>query len=210
MTRSKRTVLVVLIATAAIFAVAGIAWAAGMFPDVAEDDPHFDAIEWAAANGIVNGYTNGNFGPYDGVLRGQAASMFQNYDEYRLESVAARRGCAGCHAGPYAIENELPDGHFAVDGSQYPPADVVDVNDCLTCHGVGKFATPLREVLHPVHLGSKIFGWELMGNCFSCHANNDEGDFLLLPAAVTVDAAGIPEDIPIESAQAIPGPPATE
>lgn len=205
MTKNRRLLFVAGLVGAVMVLVAGVAIAQDMaFPDVDADNPHAEAIDWAAENGIVLGYGNGNFGPYDNILRGQAASMFYRYDEYRMEDVVARRGCPDCHAGPYALENEVPDGHPSV------PAGAT-VNDCLTCHagdGTG-IAPALREIVHPVHMYSKIFAWEFMGNCFSCHTNDADGNFLLLPAAVDTDDAGIPDEIPIGTAQDIPGPPAS-
>ena len=102
MTRRKRSTMIVLLTAAALLIIAGVAWAASTFPDVDPSDTHAAAIEWAAENGIVNGYANGNFGPYDPILRGQAATMFQNYDEYLMGKetaplAAIRRGCPACH-----------------------------------------------------------------------------------------------------------------
>ncbi|MCZ7664931.1 MAG: S-layer homology domain-containing protein [Thermoleophilia bacterium] len=97
MTKRKRTTVIALVTVATLLIVAGVAWAAGVFPDVAENDTHFDAIEWAAENGVVNGYANGNFGPYDPILRGQAATMFQNYDEYQKSQGDGTSGCKECH-----------------------------------------------------------------------------------------------------------------
>ena len=93
MTRRKRTTMIVLLTVAALLIIAGVAWAAGTFPDVTRATRTADAIEWAAENGIVNGYANGNFGPYDPILRGQAATMFQNYDEYLKGSGGGTTTC---------------------------------------------------------------------------------------------------------------------
>jgi hypothetical protein len=41
----------------------------------------YDEIEWGAANGIINGYTNGKFGPNDNVNRGQAAAFLSHYND---------------------------------------------------------------------------------------------------------------------------------
>jgi hypothetical protein len=47
----------------------------GAFPDVAVSSPYYEAITKLATVGVVNGYTNGNFGPRDAVLRAQFAKM---------------------------------------------------------------------------------------------------------------------------------------
>src|SRR5680860_1415698 len=97
MTRRKRTSMIVVVAVAALLVIAGVAYAAGVFPDVSAGDTHTAAIEWAAANGIVNGYTNGNFGPYDTIKRGQAATTVQNYDEYLKSTASGEPSCSDCH-----------------------------------------------------------------------------------------------------------------
>ncbi len=48
---------------------------AASFTDVAVDAWYADAVAWAAENGIVNGYGDGNFGPEDTITREQLASM---------------------------------------------------------------------------------------------------------------------------------------
>ena len=45
------------------------------FPDVPSSNPYHTAITNLAANGIISGYTNGNFGPNDPVTRQQFAKM---------------------------------------------------------------------------------------------------------------------------------------
>ena len=41
----------------------------GAFRDVKQGEWYTNGVEWAAANGIVMGYDNGNFGPVDPVTR---------------------------------------------------------------------------------------------------------------------------------------------
>ena len=45
------------------------------FPDVDLTHPYFEAIKGMYGLGIIGGYTNGNFGPYDSVRRAQFAKM---------------------------------------------------------------------------------------------------------------------------------------
>ena len=51
----------------------------GRFPDVAEGSWYEDGIHWAAENGIVSGYGNGNYGPEDNITREQLAVMLWRY-----------------------------------------------------------------------------------------------------------------------------------
>lgn len=53
------------------------------FTDVAEGRYYYDAICWAAANGIVVGYGNGLFGPDDNITREQLAAMLYRYEQYK-------------------------------------------------------------------------------------------------------------------------------
>lgn len=53
------------------------------FSDVAEDMYYTEAVAWAAANGIVNGYDDDRFGPDDVLLREQTAAILYRYAEYK-------------------------------------------------------------------------------------------------------------------------------
>ena len=49
------------------------------FSDVGGNEWYTDAIQWAAENGIMNGYGNKQFGPLDSVTREQLAVLLYNY-----------------------------------------------------------------------------------------------------------------------------------
>jgi hypothetical protein len=53
------------------------------FPDVTEGEFYTEAVLWANQNGILNGYSNGNFGPADNITREQIAIMMSNYAKYK-------------------------------------------------------------------------------------------------------------------------------
>lgn len=55
------------------------------FPDVASDQWYTGAVHWAAANGVVNGYSDGRFGPSDVITREQMAAILYRY--------AKQKGC---------------------------------------------------------------------------------------------------------------------
>mgnify|MGYP006062859495 CR=1 FL=1 len=44
---------------------------------------YYDAVRWAAKNGIVNGYGDGRFGPNANVTREQLATILCNYAKYK-------------------------------------------------------------------------------------------------------------------------------
>jgi len=50
-----------------------------VFADVASGEWYAQGVAWAAAQGIVNGYGNGQFGPNDNVTREQLAVMLWRY-----------------------------------------------------------------------------------------------------------------------------------
>lgn len=135
MTRRKRTSMIVALTVVALLVIAGVAWAAGMFPDVSAGDAHFAAIEWAADNGIVNGYTNGNFGPYDPILRGQAATMFKNYDAYANGGSDGTDGCKDCHNETTLITSKVAQfEELSVHGTGESFVRGEGTN-CAGCHG---------------------------------------------------------------------------
>ena len=49
------------------------------FADVANNAWFADAIAWAEANNVVNGYGDGTFGPDDSITREQMATLFYRY-----------------------------------------------------------------------------------------------------------------------------------
>ena len=53
-----------------------------IFPDVVKDSYYADAVAWASANGIVNGYDNGLFGPDNPITREQLAATLYRYAQY--------------------------------------------------------------------------------------------------------------------------------
>lgn len=59
------------------------------FPDVADNQWFTEAVEWCAANGIVTGYANGNFGPGDNITREQLAAMLQRYAKAQGQDTSA-------------------------------------------------------------------------------------------------------------------------
>lgn len=56
---------------------------ANIFTDVAADKYYANAVAWAAANGIVNGYGNGQFGPDDALTREQMVTIMYRYAKYK-------------------------------------------------------------------------------------------------------------------------------
>ena len=59
------------------------------FGDVHDSDWFAPAVKWAAANGIVVGYSDGRFGPNDSVTREQLAAILYRYAQYLESDVSA-------------------------------------------------------------------------------------------------------------------------
>src|SRR3989338_11205640 len=86
-------------------ATLGIVFAQGAvtkFPDVNYKAYYGDSVDWANTRGIVNGYSNGNFGPNDAVTRAQLVTILNRYDNqlvtaYRSDNVGKLQNliCAG-------------------------------------------------------------------------------------------------------------------
>lgn len=79
----------------------------GMFPDVANYQWYTNAVEWAAKNNIVTGYTTGKFGPEDPVTREQLAAILYRYAQSKgcvLPEGAGLSGYAdGANVSSYAV-----------------------------------------------------------------------------------------------------------
>ena len=60
------------------------------FADVVDGAYYEDAVNWAAEEGIVNGYSDTAFGPNDAITREQMAAILMNYAEYKGQDVSAR------------------------------------------------------------------------------------------------------------------------
>ncbi len=136
-----------------------------------------------AARGIIAGHADGTFGPEEFVTRAQLATVIDRLNTEASAPVEARRGCPDCHAGPYSLKNE------ALNNGAAPHAVLSDdagVTTCLGCHAPGTGAQEgkgnaapisLRDIVHPVHMGSKIFAKEFLGDCYSCHNVSGDGTF---------------------------------
>ena len=62
------------------------------FTDVVSGQYYTDAVAWAAANDIVNGYGDGRFGPNDPITREQMAAILYRHAEYKGYDVSVSAG----------------------------------------------------------------------------------------------------------------------
>lgn len=61
-----------------------------LFSDVEQSMYYADAVTWAAANGVVSGYGNGEFGPDDMITREQLVSVLYRYAANKGIDVSGR------------------------------------------------------------------------------------------------------------------------
>ena len=106
---------------------------AGVFEDVEPGIWYSDAVEWAADEGIVNGYGNGKFGPNDPVTSEQLAAIlhrYANYKSFRTEAADPVPGESSDWAVEYvrwAVVNEI----LAIDDSYARPATRFEVASAI-------------------------------------------------------------------------------
>jgi hypothetical protein len=137
-------------------------------------------------------------------------------------TIEPKRGCPACHVvvnpetGAFSLAYEAKERVEARGREHIPLPSDATVTDCLTCHaagtgdraGMGVVAPlSLRDIVHPAHMGSQVFKFELGGNCFSCHNVSHDGTFEVLTQAVDTNEKGVPnpDALPIPGAIAPSG-----
>ena len=98
----------------------------------------------------------------------------KGYNTYWLK--AEERGCLSCHDTlEDAMMNQNTYHRLIIMG--YPVEQ--GVQNCLMCHDTWQpQATKLKDTIHQIHMGTATFD-AMGGSCMSCHASDDEGDFVL-------------------------------
>lgn len=76
------------------------------FADVAADDWYATAVNWAAANGIVNGISDDTFAPNTAITREQLAAMLMNYAQWKGQDTSARADLSGYSDAPSTWASE--------------------------------------------------------------------------------------------------------
>ena len=88
------------------------------FDDVAADQWYTDAVIWANANGIVEGYGDGMFGPADNITREQFAAILYRYANYKDYDT-------GKTADLSAYEDALSISSWALDAVKWANAEAL-------------------------------------------------------------------------------------
>ena len=78
------------------------------FDDVAAGEYYTNGVSWAAANGIVSGYGNGQFGPNDPITREQMAAILYRYAQHKEYETTVSGDVSsftdGASVSSYAVE----------------------------------------------------------------------------------------------------------
>lgn len=82
------------------------------FADVPDGVWYTDPIIWASEQGVVTGYSNGNFGPGDYINREQMAVMMYRYAQSKGYDTSSRADFSGFSDGAYVSD-------FAVEAMQW-------------------------------------------------------------------------------------------
>ena len=88
------------------------------FADVTADDWYATAVNWAAANGIVNGISDDTFAPNDPITREQLAAMLMNYAQWKGQDTSARADLSGYSDAPSTWASEA----VQMGSSRRPPS----------------------------------------------------------------------------------------
>ncbi len=205
--RISKRLLLVLVPVVVLLVGTTAAYAADALP-FTDIDGHWaeEAIVNVAERGIMTGHADGTFGPDEFMTRAQLATTIDRQETEAMTAIPASRGCPDCHAGPYSLKNEAVNNGGTLHSGL---ADDALVTACLACHAPGTGAQEgkgnaapisMRDIVHPVHMGSKIFYRELNGTCFSCHNISGDGTYQILSLAVDTEDDGIPKVLPIPGA----------
>ena len=78
------------------------------FDDVAAGEYYANGVSWAAANGVVSGYGNDQFGPNDPITREQMATILYRYAQYKEYETTVSGDVSsftdGASVSSYAVE----------------------------------------------------------------------------------------------------------
>lgn len=79
------------------------------YDDVEKNSYYENAVIWAKENGIVNGYTDHEFAPYDNITREQLAAIMNRYAEYKGIECSSQGDieifCDAQHISEWAVDN---------------------------------------------------------------------------------------------------------
>ncbi len=162
---TRRWLVGLLIGLAAMLLVVVPAVASGLFPDVSDNHPYVVAIEDLAAKGVIGGYTNGNFGPGDPVMRQQFAKMIVLTGGY---PVSESDTCLFTDVAKSDATTFYPDNFVAVCAAHGittgKTATIFDPSGKITRYQVVSMVVRTADDLQPGLLPSPPVGWSATGS----------------------------------------------
>jgi len=122
----------------------------GTFRDVPAGMWYTEAINWAAANGIVTGYSANSFGPLDNVTREQMAVILYRYARYKGYDVS-QQADLGCYGDSAKISSWAKEGLSWANArgliSGMPDQTLAPQNNAIRCQ--------TAAILHRFHQSVK-------------------------------------------------------
>ncbi|MCJ7795334.1 MAG: S-layer homology domain-containing protein, partial [Thermoleophilia bacterium] len=164
------------------------------FPDVPASHQYYTAITDLASRGIINGYTNGNFGPGDTVTRQQFAKMIVGTGGY---SVSENDVCRFTDVEKGDATTFYPDNFVAVCAAQGittgKTATTFDPSGKITRYQVISMVVRTADNLQPGSLDAPPAGWTATGdwgNDSTHGANARRAEYNGLLAGLDLSALG--------------------
>ncbi|MEC4272355.1 molybdopterin-dependent oxidoreductase [Adlercreutzia sp. R25] len=165
--RRMRKAAVALLVIAAMTAMAGLALF-GCQPQVAPAVAESAASEpELAETGLANFLTNDS-----GVLADT------HFNEVYVNE--GNRGCNSCHPDLWSVIKDVsPMPHLMTAKPGYGQSTAI--RDCIECHtsAVPLAGPKLGDLLHSAHYSNETFVNEQAGNCWSCHALDNDDNIVL-------------------------------
>lgn len=120
------------------------------FADVSDGVWYDQAAAWGAANGIVNGYGDGLFGPSDPITREQMVSMMHRYAQYKGYDLTAAGDLTaftdeGSVAGWAGTSMQWAVGKGLIQGSDNQVSPKTDSERCQVAAVVMRFMENLAQ-----------------------------------------------------------------
>ena len=113
------------------------------FDDVTAKKWYYNAVHWASANEIVEGYDNGLFAPNDSITREQLAAILYRYAKYKgYDVVNSQTGLNGFTDADKVSDWALAPMQWAVGNGL-----INGTNDALNCGGTATRAQT-AAILH--------------------------------------------------------------
>lgn len=139
----SKKLLFVLVAVVLMFGAGAVAYAVSTaptsFPDVPPDYWAYNSIMKMTAQGVVQGYANGNFGPEDFVTRAQNVTFIDR----------AQQVCTQCHNATTGLTGKEAPWSTSLHGTGLVFVEDGGNKSCAGCHSGGAFSAMVAAGQQP-------------------------------------------------------------